>query len=123
MRKPPPRARRAVVLEPGSPGVPRDESVAEFLGRASLFADLAPEQRAQLAARTRVCHLEAGQWLFHEGEIAAAMYVVRAGRLEVVDESSASVLRELGRADALGELALLTDGRAPPPSVPLEAPT
>jgi NTE family protein len=37
------------------------------------------------------------------------MYVVRAGRLEVVDEAAGSVIRELGRGDALGELALLTD--------------
>jgi NTE family protein len=36
------------------------------------------------------------------------MYVVRAGRLEVVDEASHSVIRELGRGDAVGELALLT---------------
>jgi predicted acylesterase/phospholipase RssA len=37
------------------------------------------------------------------------MYVVRAGRLEVVDEGAVTVIRELGRGDALGELALLTD--------------
>jgi predicted acylesterase/phospholipase RssA len=37
------------------------------------------------------------------------MYIVRAGRLEVVDESAVNVIRELGRGDPLGELALLTD--------------
>ena len=37
------------------------------------------------------------------------MYVVRAGRLEVVDETAGTVIRELGRGDTLGELALLTD--------------
>jgi CRP-like cAMP-binding protein len=36
------------------------------------------------------------------------MYVVRAGRLEVVDETTGAVIRELGRGDSLGELALLT---------------
>jgi predicted acylesterase/phospholipase RssA len=36
------------------------------------------------------------------------MYVVRAGRLEVVDEAAGAVIRELGRGDALGELSLLT---------------
>jgi predicted acylesterase/phospholipase RssA len=36
------------------------------------------------------------------------MYVVRAGRLEVVDEQAGTVIRELGRGDSLGELALLT---------------
>ena len=37
------------------------------------------------------------------------MYIVRAGRLEVVDEGAGQVIRELGRGDVLGELALLTD--------------
>ena len=37
------------------------------------------------------------------------MYIVRAGRLVVVDETSGAVIRELGRGDALGELGLLTD--------------
>ena len=37
------------------------------------------------------------------------MYVVRAGRLEVLDEAADAVIRELGRGDTLGELALLTD--------------
>jgi len=105
----PPRARRGVVLEPAAPAAPPGESVTEFLGRASLFAGLAPDLATQLATRTRAHHVEAGHWLFHEGETADAMYVVRAGRLEIVDERSATVIRELGRGDALGELALLTD--------------
>jgi NTE family protein len=52
--------------------------------------------------------LAAGEWLFHEGDPGEAMYIVRAGRLEVVDERAGNVIRELGRGDALGELALLT---------------
>ena len=53
--------------------------------------------------------LDAGEWLFREGDPGDAMYVVRAGRLEVVDGVAGAVIRELGRGDALGELALLTD--------------
>jgi predicted acylesterase/phospholipase RssA len=52
--------------------------------------------------------MNAGEWLFHGGDPGDAMYVVRAGRLEVVDEAAGVVIRELGRGDALGELALLT---------------
>jgi CRP-like cAMP-binding protein len=37
------------------------------------------------------------------------MYIVRAGRLQAIDERAHTVLRELGRGDAVGELALLTD--------------
>jgi len=36
------------------------------------------------------------------------MYIVRAGRLQAIDEPTSTVLRELGRGDAVGELALLT---------------
>src|SRR6516164_3923984 len=42
------------------------------------------------------------------------MYVLRAGRLEIMDEAAGAVIREHRRGDALGELALLTGS---PPSV------
>ena len=106
----PPR-RRPHMIAPGNgdPSVARAESAADFLARTPLFSDIDPAHHDQLAARSRTRHLEAGQWLIHEQEPADAMYVVRAGRLEVVDETAGTVIRELGRGDALGELALLTD--------------
>jgi NTE family protein len=48
----------------------------------------------------------AGDWLFHAGDTAEAMYVVLTGRLEVLDHGT--LLRELGSGAILGELALLT---------------
>ncbi len=111
VRTPPPRARRAVVLEPAEPVARRAESVADFLAHVPIFAGLEPEHREQVAAGARAGHVAAGEWLFHEGEPPDCMYVVRAGRLEVVDEVSQTVIRELGRGDALGELALLTDSQ------------
>ena len=36
------------------------------------------------------------------------MYVVRTGRLDVIDEKAGTVLRSLGRGDVVGELALIT---------------
>ena len=91
------------------PVVPRAESAADFLAQTPLFSDINPDLRKQLAAKSHGRHLAAGQWLFREHEPGGAMYVVRAGRLEVVDEVTGAVIRELGRGDALGELALLTD--------------
>ena len=53
--------------------------------------------------------MPAGEWLFREGEEGDALYVIRAGRLEVVaGDGDGSVMRVLGRGAALGELALLT---------------
>jgi CRP-like cAMP-binding protein len=74
-----------------------------------LFSGLEPALRDALAARTETVHVTAGQWLFRQGDTGDAMYIVRAGRLQAVDERAHTVLRELGRGDAVGELALLTD--------------
>jgi predicted acylesterase/phospholipase RssA/CRP-like cAMP-binding protein/MFS family permease len=103
------RPRRAITLDSAEPPAPRAESVADFLARTPLFSDIEPELHKQVAAKSHPRHLAAGQWLFREHEPADAMYVVRAGRLEVVDEAAGAVIRELGRGDTLGELALLTD--------------
>ena len=65
-----------------------------------------PLRRRSRRARTSV-RLPAGERLFHKDDPGGAMYVVRAGRLEVV-RPTAAWSRELGRGAVLGELALLT---------------
>jgi len=109
LRSPRPRARprRLVALDTGD-SAPRLESAGEFLARTSLFSGVDPELVGQLAAKSRVRHLATGKWLFREHDPAHEMYIVRAGRLEVVDEGADAVIREYRRGDALGELALLT---------------
>ena len=106
---PPRRRPHMIAPDIGDPSVHRAESAADFLARTPLFSNIDPALHEQLAANSQTRHLEAGQWLIREHEPADAMYVVRAGRLEVVDEALGAAIRELGRGDALGELALLTD--------------
>jgi NTE family protein len=103
-----PRARRAITLESDANAPHRGGSLVEFLGQVPLFSGLDPPLLEAVAARASAVHLGAGDWLFHEGEPGEAMYIVRAGRLEVVDETAGTAIRELGRGDALGELALLS---------------
>ena len=98
-----------IALDTGDPAAPRAESAAEFLARTPLFSGVDPELVEQLAAKSRTRRLAAGKWLFREHDPGDEMYVVRAGRLEVVDEGADAVIREYRRGDALGELALLTD--------------
>lgn len=105
---PRPRARRAISVDASVPTKPRIESVADFLGSAPVFAGLEDTLRESLATCARTVRVAAREWLFREGDPGDAMYVVRAGRLEVVDEKAGVVIRELGRGDVLGELALLT---------------
>jgi NTE family protein len=103
-----PRARRAITIEAEVSDRPRPESTAEFLGQVSLFAGLPPQLRDALAKRAHSVCVAADEWLFRSGDPAEDMYIVRAGRLEVVDDATGAVIRELGRGDCLGELALLT---------------
>lgn len=104
---PPARARRAIVVPESCAGT-RAETAGDFLAHTSLFAALEPPMRALLGQRARPVAIAAGEWLFREGEPGETMYVIRAGRLEVVDERDGCVVRELGRGEALGELALLS---------------
>jgi NTE family protein len=108
LRSPRPRPRRVITPDTGNLMVPRVESAAEFLARAPLFSDVDPELVEQLAAKSRLRHLAAGKWLFRERDSGDEMYVVRAGRLELVDEGADTVIGEYRRGDAVGEVALLT---------------
>ncbi|HUO73144.1 MAG TPA: MFS transporter [Solirubrobacteraceae bacterium] len=108
-RAPRPRARRAITVDAQAPAPARPQSLADFLGLVPILAGLDAQLRESLAARARTAQAGAGAWLFREGDPADALYVVRAGRLEVVDETAGIVIRQLGRGDVLGELALLTD--------------
>jgi NTE family protein len=102
------RPRRVMALGAGDPPPPGAESAAGFLARTPLFSGVDPELVERLAATSRTRRLAAGKWLFREHDPAEEMYVVRAGRLEVVDETADGVIREYRRGDALGETALLT---------------
>jgi NTE family protein len=94
---------------PERPPEPRPESAADFLARAPIFAGLAPEMREKIAGRASELRVPAGDWLFRAGDEGDALYVIRAGRLEVVGgDGEGTVMRVLGRGAALGELALLT---------------
>ena len=115
---PSPRARRVITADAAETVPARPESAADFLARVPLFAGLEPALRDALAEQARPHRVPAGAWLFREGDPGDALYVVRAGRLEAVDEAAGTVIRELGRGDALGELALLT---ASPRSVSVRA--
>jgi EmrB/QacA subfamily drug resistance transporter len=103
------RPRRLIAPDTGDPAVPRAESAAGFLAQTPLFSGIDPQLLGQLAAKSRTRRLAAGKWLFRERDPGDEMYVVRAGRLEVVDEGTGAVIREYRRGDALGEAALVTN--------------
>ena len=72
---------------------------------STLFRRLPPDVRTALESGAEERHLNAGDWLFHEGDPADDVYVVRTGRLDVV--VGETVVRQLGPGSVVGELALL----------------
>src|SRR3954447_3757463 len=102
-------------------------SRADSLASIPIFAAVAAEADggatpldagpwAELASAATPERLRAGEWLWHQGDPGDSLYVVLTGRLEVLLETQERgqapflrVLRVVGRGQAVGELALLTD--------------
>ena len=104
-----PRAAR-----PAGAGGPAPEPMptdpAALLAGVPLFAGLSADSIAKLAADADLCHVRAGGWLFHAGDDAQDLYVVRAGRLDVMADVLGrphEVLRTVGPGAVVGELAAL----------------
>jgi NTE family protein len=88
---------------------PAEGELSALIESVPMLAGLSAEARGRLADRAEPLTLTAGEWLFHGGEPADAMYLVVAGRIEVMLEGPEPVVvRELAAGDWLGELALLT---------------
>lgn len=94
-----------LVVIPEAPAAPTSREVD--LRALPLFAELDTDTLRELQDRAEEVELEAGSYLFHEGDDSDAVYVVRDGRLRVVQHGV--VIRELGRGDVIGELGLLVD--------------
>jgi len=83
---------------------------AAFLRNVPIFAGLPDESLERLAGQVNDVHVRAGTWIMREGGSADSMFIVRSGRLEVIEEGPPETLiRILRRGDVLGELALLRD--------------
>ncbi len=81
----------------------RDRRVAT----QSLFSRLPEDVQTRLLAGAEPLTLPAGEWLFDAGAPATDLYLVRAGRLEVVVADE--VLVEVGPGEVVGELGVLAD--------------
>ncbi len=83
-----------------------DRAVSRRCSPPSRCSSICPEASlSAIAERVRSTVLRAGEYLFREGDAVGSVFVVVAGRLEVV--SGASLLRVLGPGAVVGELALL----------------
>ncbi|HEY6208020.1 MAG TPA: cyclic nucleotide-binding domain-containing protein, partial [Gemmatimonadales bacterium] len=82
----------------------------QVLSSTALFGALGPDALASVMGELEPRSLEGGEVLFRRGDPGDALYVVLSGRLRVerTDRGRERVVREVGRGESVGELALLT---------------
>ena len=105
------RPRDARVHQLARPGTaPRPTSAIEAIAATPLFADLERWTIERIASRASPVELEAGEWLFRQNEPPDSLYVLVAGRLEVVigDDGAEVVVNVLHPGAVIGELGLLS---------------
>ena len=83
---------------------------AESLQTFSIFRRLSPATIDQLQSELTVEHVNGGETLFQQGDDGDCLYVVVFGRLRVSirDEAGDRIIREMGRGEVVGEMAILT---------------
>ncbi len=80
------------------------------LTRSSLFQDLGETALGELLVAAKLITLDKDDYVFRQGEIGHALFVVAEGQVGVVDEGPPRKgLAKLGPGDFFGEIALLTD--------------
>jgi phosphoserine phosphatase RsbU/P len=82
----------------------------DLLARVPLFRSLPPDELQRLAAELHAVSLPAGAVLFREGQGGDSFYVVREGRLEIVqalDTPDERILARRGPGEFVGEMSLL----------------
>ncbi|HEX2090108.1 MAG TPA: cyclic nucleotide-binding domain-containing protein [Actinomycetota bacterium] len=88
---------------------------AQLIDALPLFDDLPVEVLNDLAGRVRLRAFAPGQSIVRQGDRASAFFVVRRGRLEVVEENPETgverTIRVLDRGEAFGELGLKQGSR------------
>lgn len=87
-----------------------DTDKHSFAG-AELLQGLPARSVERLTERASQINVQAGEWLFHEGDSANSAFIVRSGRVEILTEGDAlEVIRTVKRGGVIGELALLARG-------------
>ena len=90
----------------------RKQSLAEILQNVPLFRDLSPKELRTLERVVHIRSYQPGETVFVETEPGAGMYVIRAGRVDIVLKHKSDqpiLLAELEPGDFFGEMALLGD--------------
>lgn len=94
----------------------------EFLGRVSLFRDLAPRERQDIQGLFHEQRLERDQFIFLEGDAAEFVYIVFEGKVKIVKQAPSGremILEVFAPGDVFGGATLLLP-RHPATAVSME---
>jgi CRP-like cAMP-binding protein/Zn-dependent protease len=84
---------------------------AELIDGSPIFGELPEDVLSDLAGRVELKRYPAGKPIFRQGDRPRACYIVRRGRLDVVEEERETgkerVIRTIERGDMFGELGLV----------------
>lgn len=83
----------------------------DFLRRVSLFQDLDDHILREIATAAVEQRWEPGQEIVRQGDTGVGAFIVRSGKVEIVQERGGSTekVRELGPGGFFGEMALLDE--------------
>ena len=84
-----------------------------MLAEVPVFSLLDNDERATLAELLETEHFTKGETVYHQGDAGDALYIVRAGRVQVFAESPVGeqiILSENEPGDVFGEISLLDNG-------------
>jgi CRP/FNR family transcriptional regulator len=98
--------------EPGVREAGEVKHCAVCLRELPLFNGLEAADFTQVCLRATKLRAAKGQCLFHQGELANAVYLIKAGKVKLVQVTAggrAAILDVLGPGEVLGETALFQD--------------
>jgi len=89
---------------------PAEVSLAAFLRSVPVFGGLEGRSLDRLMERLREQRFEAGEVVFHEGELGRTMHVLREGEVDVIRRTSGGeevLIVRLGPGETFGEMTLV----------------
>ena len=83
----------------------------EFLRRVPLFQELDDHTLREIANAAVEQRWEPGQEIVRQGDTGVGMFIVRSGKVEIVQEHDGKTekVRDLGPGDVFGDMALLDE--------------
>jgi CRP-like cAMP-binding protein/Fe-S-cluster-containing hydrogenase component 2 len=89
----------------------RESVLQNHLASLSFFADLTPEQFAEIRAGVQLRRYKDGEAIFSRGDESTSMYIVRRGVVKVLvsDAGGESVLTYLSQGDFFGEIGVVLE--------------